>query len=491
MNALTFLGTGRYEPTTYVWRDAGREQSYQTHLLPEAVARIFKPEQLIVFVTPQAREHEHFRTLRERLGEGLRSVDIPEGKSEEELWQIFDACISAVREGEEILLDVTHAFCSLPLIVFTVAAYLRRAKGVAINRLVYGAYEARDDQNRSPIFDLTPLLDLLDWLSGAEALLLRSDANALAERLDNTHRRLWKERVGNTLPQRLQVVAAMLRNLSRALHLSRPLEVMQVAERLLPLLDEVAAEAKRWAKPFAAILEQVRADVAGLAHAKPTLLDQENLRRQLALIEHYLERNLAVQAITLAREWLVSWACYQRGEGDWLALGDRKVAENALGQAAAHKRGEAIEVPGWFARLPQAEQAADTWNWPSNLRNDLAHCGMRASPTPGQSIEQQAKEIPRRLRALLVGASSRALWGGRVTIELQTLYGEAAKLEDLPLYLEQVKVLAGEGNEVVLTGQAPVWLYLATAHALHGKARKLLYASPITGEVLIFDHTPM
>ncbi|MFZ8852729.1 MAG: CRISPR-associated protein Csx3 [Armatimonadota bacterium] len=41
----------------------------------------------------------------------------------------------------------------------------------------------------------------------------------------------------------------------------------------------------------------------------------------------------------------------------------------------------------------------------------------------------------------------------------------------------------------MLTGQAPIWLYLAVAHDLHGKARRLLYTSPTTGEVLIFDHT--
>lgn len=492
MNALTFLGTGKYEPTTYVWRDTEGEQSYQTHLFPEAVARIFQPEQLIIFVTRQAKEHQHFRVLRERLGERMQPVDIPEGKSEPELWQIFDACAGAVPEGEEILLDVTHAFRSLPLIVFTVAAYLRRAKGVTINRLVYGAYEARDGRNRSPIFDLTPLLDLLEWLSGAEALVLRGDANTLADRLDSTHRRLWKEReerAGTSLPQRLQVAAAALRNLSRAIFLSRPVEVMEVAQRLLPLLDEVAGEAERWAKPFALILEQVRADVAGLAHDEPTSLDEENLRRQLAIIEYYLKRNLAIQAVTLAREWLVSWACYQRAEGDWLSSADRKVAEDALGQAAAHQR-KGIEVPGWFASLPQAEQAAKIWDSLSDVRNDIAHCGMRVEPRPSRSIEQQAKEIPHGLAALLDGTSSPALWGGRVTIELSTLYSGSAKLEDLPLYLEQAKASAGEGNEVVLTGQAPIWLYLAVAHALHGKARKLLYTSPVTGEVLVFDHTP-
>ena len=45
-------------------------------------------------------------------------------------------------------------------------------------------------------------------------------------------------------------------------------------------------------------------------------------------------------------------------------------------------------------------------------------------------------------------------------------------------------------QEVVLTGAGPVWLYLKIAHALHGKAKKLVYRSPVTGDVVIFDHDP-
>jgi hypothetical protein len=74
---------------------------------------------------------------------------------------------------------------------------------------------------------------------------------------------------------------------------------------------------------------------------------------------------------------------------------------------------------------------------------------------------------------------------------LKTLYGETAKLGELSTYLTKGLELAGEGNDVTLTGQAPVWLYLTIAHALHGKARRLRYASPVTGEVLIFDHDPL
>jgi hypothetical protein len=75
-------------------------------------------------------------------------------------------------------------------------------------------------------------------------------------------------------------------------------------------------------------------------------------------------------------------------------------------------------------------------------------------------------------------------------IDLASLYTEQAKISDISIYLQKAVSLAGDGNEVVLTGKAPVWLYLAVAHALHGKAKKLIYRSPVTGDVVIFDHNP-
>ncbi|MEM2592221.1 MAG: CRISPR-associated protein Csx3, partial [Thermofilaceae archaeon] len=61
------------------------------------------------------------------------------------------------------------------------------------------------------------------------------------------------------------------------------------------------------------------------------------------------------------------------------------------------------------------------------------------------------------------------------TIDLSTFYTGTAKLSDLPEYERRARELAGEGKAIVLTGQAPIWMYLKIAHALHGKARKLIY----------------
>ena len=486
LKAISFLGTGEYKTVTYCWQ--GRE--CQTHLFPEAVACIFEPEKVLVFVTPKAKQHEYFAALSERLGAKMEAIDIPEGRSEQELWQIFDCVTSSVGEGDSVILDITHAFRSIPMIVFAVAAYLRRTKDVTIERIVYGAFEARDENNRAPIFDLTPLLDLLDWLSGAEFFLQRSDATLLAERLRTVHRQAWRSRSGEDLPTILQPIANKLQSFSQALHLARPRDVMNHANGLLQMLEKVISEAEQWAKPFAVILEQIRSEAEKFSHNAPDRLDKENLQKQLALIEHFVEKGLWVQAILLAREWSVSWVALQRGDGDWLDSNYReREIEHALGSAAKRLRGESVEVPEWFDELPKSKEVADLWNSLTQLRNDVAHCGMRKNAAPISSIEQRVKEIPSRLKALTGDLPEHVLYGGRVVIDLKSLYGGVAKLDELPIYLERAKELAGEGNEVVLTGQAPVWLYLAVAHALHGKARRLLYTSPTTGEVLIFDHT--
>ncbi len=77
-----------------------------------------------------------------------------------------------------------------------------------------------------------------------------------------------------------------------------------------------------------------------------------------------------------------------------------------------------------------------------------------------------------------------------IILNLSIFYQETAKLDQLDDYRQKARDLAGEGNPVILTGAAPVWLYLAIAHELHGVATSLTYESPVTGKVMIFDHNP-
>jgi len=81
-----------------------------------------------------------------------------------------------------------------------------------------------------------------------------------------------------------------------------------------------------------------------------------------------------------------------------------------------------------------------------------------------------------------------------IIIDVEKIYkeenSETAKLANINKYIEKALTIAGEGNSIIITGQGPVWLYLKLAHALHGKAIKLTYRSPVTGDITIFDHSP-
>ena len=78
----------------------------------------------------------------------------------------------------------------------------------------------------------------------------------------------------------------------------------------------------------------------------------------------------------------------------------------------------------------------------------------------------------------------------KITIDLAEMHLGSAKLNKLNEYMSQAQKLARHGNEIVLTGAAPVWLYLKLAHCLHGRATTLKYNSPATGEIVIYDHNP-
>ena len=80
-----------------------------------------------------------------------------------------------------------------------------------------------------------------------------------------------------------------------------------------------------------------------------------------------------------------------------------------------------------------------------------------------------------------------------VVVDLSTFYTSRAKFSKLPIYRQKVIDLiavAGSDKEVILTGAAPVWLYLDIANELHGRVKSLIYRSPVTGDVVVGDYAP-
>lgn len=398
--AISFLGTTDYAEVTYVYDGEAKESRFFPATLPHFFPDL---DRVLVFVTPTVQQHPNLVALRACLGSRLEPVPIPEGQSEEELWQTFDAITEAVTEHDRVLFDITHSFRSIPLLTFLAASYLRVVRQIEVDHVVYGAFDARDrETNRTPVFDLTPFVTLLDWLTATDRFIDVGDGRPLAALLRQSmppgpamgeHPEV--RAVGNQLKHAADAIAKV----SLALSVSRPLEAMEAAVRLEDNLRQARDAVAARAQPFALLADQVRDSYAPFALAEP--LDEgnwrANLRVQLAMIRWYLDKELIVQAATLAREWVVSLVACCVGAGSLIRRPVRGRIEGALNNTARRAAGRCINRPSCFddsvSSLPVVDTLSATWNTLRNMRNDLAHVGMNERPKSAEKLQRAMDQL--------------------------------------------------------------------------------------------------
>ena len=414
MRLLTFIGVGHYQPTAYTWWD----QEFVSAYAPVATCHFLKPDAVTVFVTEKAQE-EIYPAFEASLAPGLnvQRVPVPLGQNEAELWDIFGRVSGAVKPGEEVAFDITHGLRSFPLLGLLVAAFLRAGLGMPLRAVMYGAFDVRDQSvtpNRTPMFDLSPMLELLEWAVAADRYNKTGDARFLASLL-NTQRKLMALAAGDDKARLVEAgavggLADALTEVSQSLRLIRPYRAMERVAHLPHRIRQARPVLERGgaASPFGLLLESVERSFLPLGLETPASSRRvaESLRRQRVMIGWYIEREQLVQAVTLMREWLVSWVMVQFGYLDCLDRDERTHAEEALNVDAhamirAKTAGRPF-APVALAAISQAEPLAKLWANVIDIRNDLDHAGMRRSPGKPEDLIASIKECVEHLDSLPV-----------------------------------------------------------------------------------------
>jgi len=272
MRLLTFLGAGKAYETAYIFPD-GREHT--ASFCGVAIARMYPEMETTVFVTQKAREMhwDAFRQAIEDYTTDVVAVDIPDGRTEVELWQIFQTVVDTVQEGERLIFDVTHGFRSLPFLSFLAVAYLRTVKQVEIEHVFYGNFEARDTSvipNRAPIIDMTRFTELLDWMIAADRFMRFGDSSDLARHLDRARPQgpgHSKEEYQRGRP--LYDLQKALGNVSLALRLIRPEDALNESALLIQTLNKTRQAIETFALPFVPLIDEVRQAYQPLAFPQP------------------------------------------------------------------------------------------------------------------------------------------------------------------------------------------------------------------------------
>lgn len=379
---LSFLGTGNYQEIPYVLDG----QEYTTPYTQEALVRHYPSHALKVLLTERARA-KHGEALRARVA--YQEVPIPDGRSEEELWQIFNAMAEAVPEGARLVLDVSHGFRSQPILGLAVAHFLRVAKGVEVERILYGIL--LEEEGRGEFLDLTPFLELLSWTQASQDLFRYGFGRPLGELLKGLHRRSWVG--GEAQVRALGTLGNTLGQLSLALELLRVKEAGAHAEGLLKALTRVEADLERLprSRPLGLLLGLMEKRYRPLAVQDP--FSPEGLRAQAAMVELLLETGSLAQAVALMRELVVSHLCLDEGLDP---VEGREAAESLLGCWGKVAR---TETESHRHRLGQL------WQELADIRNDIAHASMRKQPTPAGSLEERIRQVWPKVQEWVLGTS--------------------------------------------------------------------------------------
>lgn len=349
---LSALGTGTYREARY--QSEHHPEIITTGLFAEALHRWHPEAQVKLLATEMAWNGANGAHVREHHPDFERIL-IPEGRTEAEAWELFGAMTDAVPPGSRVIFDITHGLRSLPMLGFLALSYLRVVRNVTIERVYYGALELtpREEGALTPVVDLTPLVRLLDWAQAAKRFQDTGDASLFTGLL----------RVRG--PGNLNSVADCLGQLSTALASNRTVEVGELSGELLEKLGRWEQEnTLAQHRPFLQVADTIKATMQPLQAREDERL---NLLSHHAQIAWYRERGHWVQAVGLAREWLVSVLTWQQTDTLQLKRKHREDAERLLGQ---------------YAKTPEAapaelQAAAALWDELTDLRNDLAHFGMR------------------------------------------------------------------------------------------------------------------
>ncbi len=123
--------------------------------------------------------------------EQVKIAIIPKGKNDEELVEYFDILREALqqitRKGKEteVIFDISNGFRSMPLYIMMIVKFVGLVNNETIKYVsYYGMFEAKDEQNRTPLVNLTKVTEMTEWINAISEFRNFGSVKALYQCLD-------------------------------------------------------------------------------------------------------------------------------------------------------------------------------------------------------------------------------------------------------------------------------------------------------------------
>lgn len=327
---LSFLGTNDYLPCNY--QIAGHDPVANVRFVQEAcIARWCvdwgSDDRIFLCVTDESHDRnwvdnghkDKGGNIPERQGlasrlEGLhlaapvKPVMVPAGRSEEEIWEIFERVFFLLEEGDQLYLDITHAFRSLPMLAMVILSYAKVMRTVSVRAISYGALEALGsvgdvinlpvEERNVPVFDLLPFDRLQDWVTAVDRFTASGDATLIERLADLDMRPVIKATQGqNTDAVTIKKLGEQLKTFATVLATCRGRNISAAAASVQQSLKRL--EDASTLKPLQPLLRKIEPALASFRG--------EEIADGLAAARWCLDHQLYQQGYTILHETMITF----------------------------------------------------------------------------------------------------------------------------------------------------------------------------------------
>ena len=392
---VSSIGTGGetgYSTTTYSLKGVG---TCETNLCPLALVDLLDIDTAFVPRTEEATAYD------ETLGDGFDELNvayeleiIPKITDQNDANVVLDILLTHIREikPSSVVLDITHAYRSLPMVMFSSIIYLDALNEVDFDGIYYGEYQG----DESPLIDLTYLHTLMEWHHALRAFETTGSLRAIQQLFDSRKRQLFER---GEQPHDFAEVVRSLGGASGYFDSGLPLEAGLATRNTINALTEIDEE--QFVGPEGGFLAPLTDELRGFelrqeaSNKDEIALDMDELSRQQAFVEFYRDTKRYWLALECARELFINRLLYENDDHDnrnWLALETREEARERIPDSTNRED-----------RHSEAE-ATKLWDSIGQYRNMYAHAGFKQNEAPSET------NVKRVLTKLCENISNDGFW---------------------------------------------------------------------------------
>ena len=307
---LSFLGLGtfnkekdksEYSKTVY---KIGEKVSRKTEFVQVAEIDLLGPDNFdkIFIVATQKSYDAHFANLEKQfLKSGICNIIpliIGEDMSAEGQWEWFEKILKYIEPGDELTIDLTHGYRSIPIIFSTAINFLQKARNIHLKAVYYGVYENVRERGYAPIVDMKDFYIINEWADAVSRLVEDADARKMAEVAQQTS----DFQVGELNDKALIRAFEDLTNTVKNVDINNVNKKANIAINLIKEKEKIASVTGR------ILLNLVLDKFTAISTEEPLSgkYDRAYFLLQLEIIKLLLEHKLYMQAYTVMREFIGS-----------------------------------------------------------------------------------------------------------------------------------------------------------------------------------------